>query len=80
MKRKHKYTYTKIIRARTQRLYMISAEIESDYCRKYAVLGSTGNVYTVTISQLPDCTCPDCGKGNTCKHILFVMLKVLRVP
>lgn len=25
------------------------------------------------------CSCPDFGKGNLCKHILFIYLKVLRV-
>ncbi|TYJ57219.1 hypothetical protein B9479_002134 [Cryptococcus floricola] len=43
-------------------------------------LGSTGNVYTVTIGSTPDCDCPDCEKGNSpCKHIIFVFLKVLKV-
>ncbi|GJP43712.1 hypothetical protein CLOM_g3144, partial [Closterium sp. NIES-68] len=45
----------------------------------FHVLGATGNVYTVTISQQPSCTCPDSGNGNLCKHILFVLLRVLRV-
>ncbi|CAI5465509.1 unnamed protein product [Closterium sp. Yama58-4] len=45
----------------------------------FHVLGATGNVYTVTISQQPSCTCPDYGNGNLCKHMLFVLLRVLRV-
>ncbi|CAI5467913.1 unnamed protein product [Closterium sp. Yama58-4] len=45
----------------------------------FHVLGATGNVYTVTISQQPSCTCPDYGNGNLCKHVLFVLLRVLRV-
>lgn len=43
----------------------------------FHVLGSTGNVYDVTICRLPSCTCIDHSKGNLCKHILFVMLKVI---
>ncbi len=35
--------------------------------------------YDVTISCKPTCTCPDALKGNVCKHILFVMLRVLRL-
>ena len=27
----------------------------------------------------PHCTCPDHAKGNVCKHILFVMLRALRL-
>ena len=36
-------------------------------------------VYKVTVSQQPTCTCPDAGKGNICKHLLFVMLRVLHL-
>jgi len=43
-------------------------------------LGQTGNVYTIVISHVPSCTCPDHAKGNLCKHILFVLHRVLKVP
>ena len=56
-----------------------SPEDTADYRREFVVLGSIGNLYTVTISRQPDCTCPDFHKGNLCKHILFIFLKVLRV-
>jgi SWIM zinc finger len=46
----------------------------------FKILGSTGNVYTVTISHIPSCSCPDATKGNHCKHLIFVFLKVLSVP
>ena len=36
--------------------------------------GTTGNVYSITICQLPSCTCPDSLKGNQCKHIVYVYL------
>jgi len=45
-----------------------------------AVLGSTGNIYNVELCKVPSCTCPDHAKGNLCKHILFVMLKVIGLP
>lgn len=48
--------------------------------QEFHVLGSTGNLYTVTIYLTPKCSCPDFGKGHFCKHILFVYLKVLKVP
>ncbi|WVZ79830.1 hypothetical protein U9M48_027362 [Paspalum notatum var. saurae] len=41
----------------------------------FYVLGATGNVYTVTLSTAPACTCPD--PAVPCKHILFVLLRVL---
>ncbi len=34
--------------------------------------GTTGNIYSITISQIPSCTCPDNQKGNQCKHIIYV--------
>ncbi|KAF9613563.1 hypothetical protein IFM89_023878 [Coptis chinensis] len=43
----------------------------------FYVLGATGNVYTVTLSTTPSCTCPD--RTVPCKHILFVLLRVLGV-
>jgi len=46
---------------------------------EFSVLGSTGNVYTVIVDKTPSCNCPDATKGNHCKHILFIFLKVLQV-
>ena len=44
---------------------------------EFAVLGSTGNVYTVTICRLPSCSCVDHLERKTvCKHLLFVYHKV----
>jgi len=69
----------RIYRAQNQRMFMISCEEVDDETRKYAVLGSTGNIYNVTITQKPKCTCPDyLTRGDCCKHILLVYLKVLR--
>ena len=37
-------------------------------------------VYTVTLAQQPGCTCPDFQRrGEPCKHMLFVMLRVLKL-
>ena len=76
----------RINRALTQRLYLVNQEevISNDdddglLARNYAVLGSTNNVYDIYIGKVPTCSCPDFEKGHLCKHILFVMLKVLRV-
>ena len=48
--------------------------------QRFSVLGSTGNVYTVTIGEAGNsCTCPDNYKARgRCKHALFVLLKVRR--
>lgn len=44
------------------------------------LVGSTGNVYTVTIGLEPKCTCPDYLKGNQCKHIVYSLVNVLKAP
>ena len=59
---------------------MIDARIISEVEREYVILGSTGNVYTATIGTLHGCTCHDFRfRRSLCKHILFVLIKVLRV-
>ncbi|MCD7469513.1 hypothetical protein HAX54_008613 [Datura stramonium] len=49
------------------------------HCRDatFFVLGATCNVYTVTLSTTPSCSCPD--RSTPCKHILFVLIRVLGV-
>jgi len=72
----------RIDRAKSQKMYLINRAPASDQAleREFTVLGSVGNVYTVKISKNPSCNCPDFGNGNLCKHILFIYLKVLKVP
>ncbi|PON67824.1 43kDa postsynaptic protein [Parasponia andersonii] len=43
----------------------------------FFVLGATANVYSVTLSATPYCTCPD--RTTPCKHILFVLIRALGV-
>ena len=42
--------------------------------------GSTGNVYTITISHQPTCNCPYAKKGNECKHVVYILSRVLKAP
>ncbi|KAF8902798.1 hypothetical protein CPB84DRAFT_1775471 [Gymnopilus junonius] len=70
----------RVYRVMTQRIFMIDRQRNDGELREeFSVLGSTGNVYTVTIDRKPRCNCPDAIK-NHCKHILFIFLKVLQVP
>ncbi|CAF3786003.1 unnamed protein product [Rotaria sp. Silwood1] len=71
----------RIKRALDQRLYLLASSSTSGepIHREYRVFGQTGNVYTVTISNLPSCTCPDHVNGYLCKHIFFVLHRVLKV-
>ncbi|KAJ4294512.1 hypothetical protein N0V90_008203 [Kalmusia sp. IMI 367209] len=47
---------------------------------KVIMAGSTGNLYTQHIRHVPSCDCPHAKKGNQCKHIVYVMLRVLKAP
>lgn len=68
-------------RVQEQRMYMVHrAHDDANLKETCNILGSTGNVYTVEFGRVPTCTCPDFYKGNHCKHIIFVALKVLRMP
>lgn len=51
-----------------------------DICEEIDIVGSTGNIYKVTIGRLPECTCPDHRKGNECKHKVYAMHTVLKAP
>mmetsp|Transcript_20072 Transcript_20072/g.46767 ORF Transcript_20072/g.46767 Transcript_20072/m.46767 type:complete len:1008 (-) Transcript_20072:4-3027(-) len=74
-------------RAYHHRMYLLSVQASrggeaAPQSATLDVLGSTGNVYTVSIgSPKQSCTCTDFGKHPTrvCKHILFVMLRVCRL-
>ncbi|KAL5120483.1 hypothetical protein ACEQ8H_001501 [Pleosporales sp. CAS-2024a] len=68
-------------RAMTQRLTVLSrARCGTDEVaeEKVVMAGSTGNVYTQRIKLVPSCDCPHAIKGNQCKHIIYVMLRVLK--
>lgn len=62
----------RVVRALRHRLLLLHRS-ESEFY----VLGATGNVYTVTLSLSPSCTCPD--RVSPCKHILFILIRVLGV-
>ncbi|KAF9078321.1 hypothetical protein BDP27DRAFT_1440792 [Rhodocollybia butyracea] len=67
--------------SQAQRIYLIERSREGNALKEdFVVQGSTGNVYSVTIDNVPHCDCPDHQKGHHCKHLLFVLLKVLQIP
>lgn len=68
-------------RAIEQRFYVLSRTrcgVTSCPEEDVEIAGSTGNVYTVQIAQVPSCNCPHALNGNQCKHIIYVMSRVLR--
>lgn len=71
---------TRVSRALTQRLFLIKSTFVNKHHYDFIILGSTGNAYTVSIKMpAPSCTCPDNKlRHRTCKHIYFVLIKVLK--
>ncbi|KAK5711703.1 hypothetical protein LTR15_012298 [Elasticomyces elasticus] len=82
-------------RANTQKMFIINRERASeedchaghDDCPSEVLklAGSKGDIYTVTISHVPTCTCPvnlfqKTGQQYVCKHVVYVLLNVLKVP
>ncbi|KAI0487718.1 hypothetical protein F4859DRAFT_267673 [Xylaria cf. heliscus] len=68
-------------RATEQRFYVLNrSRCGTTYCPEEVVeiTGSTGNIYNVNIEQVPSCDCPHARGGNQCKHIIYVMSRVLR--
>ena len=71
-------TKKRIERAISQRMFLVARSDGEDMLdRGYSVLGSTGNLYEVRITHNPSCTCPDAARGNRCKHIIFILVRVL---
>ncbi|KAF2431921.1 hypothetical protein EJ08DRAFT_586435 [Tothia fuscella] len=70
-------------RATTQRMFVLDRTRGGEMScptETLKIAGSTGNVYTITIDQVPSCDCPHAKKGNQCKHIVFALSRVLRAP
>ncbi|KAL4879743.1 hypothetical protein BJY04DRAFT_88923 [Aspergillus karnatakaensis] len=72
-------------RATTQRMFVVGQTVtgtDPDEVpeMKFDIVGSTGNIYKTTIGKEPACSCPDARKGNQCKHICYVLVKVLKAP
>ncbi|KAK3694194.1 SWIM zinc finger protein [Podospora appendiculata] len=68
-------------RATSQRFYVLSGTPRGTAeCPEETVelTGSTGNIYTVEIARQPTCDCPHSLKGNQCKHVVYVLARVLR--
>ena len=65
----------KLERATSQRMFVIDRArggTEEEPEETIDMAGTTGNIYSITISRLPKCTCPDNQRGNQCKHIVYV--------
>jgi hypothetical protein len=70
----------RLSRAEHQRMYVLSRSGQDHLSETFTMAGSTGNVYNIRIGPVPSCDCPDGVKNGTCKHILYIMCKVLKAP
>jgi hypothetical protein len=69
-------------RALTQRFYVINRKrCSTDEVpeEQVTLAGTTGNVYEQQIGKIPSCSCPHAQKGNQCKHLIYLMLRVYKV-
>ncbi|GAB7329615.1 hypothetical protein MBLNU13_g01362t1 [Cladosporium sp. NU13] len=71
-------------RALTQRMFALDRQRSNDNpehpSETISLAGTTGNVYTICIDKVPTCNCPYAKKGNQCKHVVYVLSRVLRAP
>ena len=71
-------------RALTQRMFVLDRQRDvsdpENPSETISLAGTTGNIYTITIDKVPSCDCPHARKGNQCKHIVYVLSRVLRAP
>jgi hypothetical protein len=71
-------------RALTQRMFVLDRQRDASDpeapSETILLAGTTGNIYTITIDKVPSCDCPHARKGNQCKHIVYVLSRVLRAP
>lgn len=69
-------------RALTQRMFALDRQRDASHpdhpVETISLAGTTGNVYTIIIDKVPSCDCPHAKKGNQCKHIAYVLTRVLR--
>ena len=74
---------TRIERCFTDNLYLVESipqNSKEEKKRIYLIMGSTGNVYSVVITNKPTCTCPDFRqRKKRCKHIYFVLIRIMKV-
>ncbi|KIX00122.1 uncharacterized protein Z518_10259 [Rhinocladiella mackenziei CBS 650.93] len=73
----------KLDRARTQRMIVLGRRRCTENgvpIEEIDIVGSTGNIYQVTIGHEPSCTCPDSIKGHECKHKVYALHHVLKAP
>jgi len=68
----------RITAAKSQRMYVIERKPIFEGSMKF-VVAVADSLHNVSIGQLNTCDCKEYGTGILCKHILFVLIKVLKI-
>ncbi len=67
-------------RAYKQKIFLLESIPKSKYVRDYVVCGHSKNVYTISIKDIPKCTCPDHQtRHRRCKHIYFILCRIMKI-
>lgn len=78
-KRERALTQPMFVLSRSQSTRASLSETHPQYPTETVDLaGTTGNVYTISISKTPSCTCPSGQKDGQCKHMIYVLARVLK--
>lgn len=71
---------SRIIRSKTQKMYLLGTNKLGPLNWLFEVQGSTGKNYNINMDEnMSTCTCIDFKlRKNTCKHIMFISTRVLK--
>lgn len=77
----HTYEQHRLEKCLKEKMVLVACErAEDEKGVIYHVQGGSGNTYKLTLGSLPVCSCPDQRvRQGLCKHILFVLIKILKV-
>ncbi|KGQ06143.1 hypothetical protein BBAD15_g8533 [Beauveria bassiana D1-5] len=70
-------------RATAGRFFVLSRErCDEGDCpqEEFELAGSTGNVYTIRIGRELWCDCEHSIRGNVCRHLVYILHRVLKAP
>ncbi|KAG2178081.1 hypothetical protein INT43_003334 [Umbelopsis isabellina] len=71
----------RISRALKQKMFIVDRERVNHREQRFSIIGSTGNVYTVSIAPRMRCNCKDgiLRPATHCKHVMLILLRVFHV-
>ena len=74
---------SRLDRAFSQRIYVVGSEVLGDEEFYFRMMGNSDRIYDITVCSNDElsCSCPDQQiRGNFCKHLLNLLIRVIRIP